>query len=735
MSKKGKLPSIKPNVRQVMRFAIMRATMVNNTSVGVPVVIATETPVMRYSEERGEVIGEVLLMDGIEFRAGRNQVPIVDSHDDTTVRNVLGSVRDIRIEGDELVGDAYFAHDDDSQNAKQKLVDGHITDFSITAMPDESGFIPRGQTYTTSRGMVVEGPAEVITKWKPHNASICTTGADERSSVRRSYQVSEERERTMDESLLAQLAGMGMPEGMTDPNQILAWVVGKMGSAAVEPVENMETPSDEEMPVEGELLIDNMEAGDEEEKPVEKMEATEEEIKNAVSRALKADAARRKEIRALCEVHEIERSYADALCDEGVNLNIARERVLKRMATNPAGQTSENVRITASEDDKIYAAARDGLLLRSQQSAGIRRSLTDSKPATGAEDFRYQSLGRMAETFARRMGAPVERMAPKDIALVAMGHQPTLDRLRIQRAEGAYHSTGSFANLMLDAANKTLLAGYEEAEFTWNIWARTAPAVADFKNINRIRFSESPALEMVPELADYPEGKMSDSKESYKVEKFGSVFTVSWETIINDDLDAISRIPAMQGDAARRTQNTKVYEVLTANPLMGDGVALFGAHASGTNTSGGAGAPAVATLNTAFTGMRRQKGLNSNVTLNLAPRFLIVPVEYEATAMELFSSTSYNAANNNEGVRNIYGPGGGRSMTIVADAVLASAVQWYVAADTSRIDTIELAFLQGEESPVLENEWDFAKDCYRYKVRQTFGVKAIDWRGLYRNSA
>ena len=117
MSKKGKLPTISQNARQVMRFAIVRATMVNNTSVGVPVVIATESPVMRYSEERGQVIGEVLLMDGMEFRAGRNQVPIVDSHDDTTVRNVLGSVRDIRIEGDELVGDAYFALDDDSQSA------------------------------------------------------------------------------------------------------------------------------------------------------------------------------------------------------------------------------------------------------------------------------------------------------------------------------------------------------------------------------------------------------------------------------------------------------------------------------------------------------------------------------------------------------------------------------------------------------------------------------------------
>jgi hypothetical protein len=58
-----------------------------------------------------------------------------------------------------------------------------------------------------------------------------------------------------------------------------------------------------------------------------------------------------------------------------------------------------------------------------------------------------------------------------------------------------------------------------------------------------------------------------------------------------------------------------------------------------------------------------------------------------------------------------------------------------LAADTSQIDTVELSFLQGEEQPQLEQDWDFEKDCYKFKVRQTFGVKAIDWRGLFRNSA
>jgi len=704
-------------------------------------VIATENPIQRWDDQTNQVVSEVLLMDGIEWRGGRDQIPIVDSHNDKTVRNIFGSIQKMQVDyaTGELVGVPVFASDAESQTIMQRMNEGHITDFSITGQPIETIFVQRGQSYTTQRGVVIDGPALIHTKWQPQNASICATGADEQSTVRRSYTDLNRKVLRMDEALMGQLSSLGLPEGMTDPTQILTWMVGKFGSSAapMEPVESMADPAVEPVV---EPVVENMAHPDE---PVKKMD---DEMKpkvmnqastvDQIKRALQADQVRRTEIQAACTLAKVERAFADELCDKLVPLSEARKRIIERMATEPLGAShGAGVRVTDSEDDKFYAAARDGLLMRSRQSAGVKRSLTSDQPSAGAEDFKYSSLMRIAEMFVRRMGGNVERMAPKDIALVAMGHGPTINRLRIQRSENAYHSTGSFSNLMLDAANKTLLAGYEEAEYTWNLWARTAPAVADFKAVNRIRFSEVGNLEMVPELGDYPEEVMSDTKESYRVEKFGSVFSVSWETIVNDDLDAISRIPAMQGNAARRTQNAKVYEVLTSNPLMGDAVALFGAHASGTNTSGAAAAPSVTTLNTAFTAMRRQKGLNSGVTLNLTPRFLIVPVEYEATAMELFSSTSYNAANNNEGVRNIYGPGGGRSLTIVADAVLTSAVQWYLAADTARIDTVELAYLQGEESPVLENEWDMKKDCYNYKIRQTFGVKAIDWRGLYRNAA
>ena len=727
--KRGKLPPVKKPAGQMVLRSVGYASGVSD------VVIATETPVRRYDEERGYVINEVLLMEGVVLRANQSQIPIVDSHDDSTVRNIFGSIRGLQVIDGELHGSPSFASDPDAQLICQRMNEGHITDFSITALPMESLFVPHGQSYTTRRGQTIEGPAIIHTRWQPHNASICATGADELSTVRRSYTDLERKvTRTMDEALLTQLAAMGLPEGMTDPNQILAWVVGKLGTGAAAVAEPAE-------------LVENME-GDpkpDEEKKVENMDGdpTEEkkDVGEAIARALRVDAKRRKEIQSLCTAHKIERSFADSLCDDGVDLNTARAKVLERMATKPVGQTTERVTITESSDDKLFAAARDGLIMRTLRAAGSRQTI--ERPAAGHEDFRNMKLSRMAEMYAERLGCDVRRMGQKDIALVAMGHPGTANRFRIQR--DAYHTTGSFSNLLLDAANKTLLAGYEEAPFTWNMWARDAGTTADFKNINRIRFSEMGTPEMVPEGKEYKDAGMSDTKETYKINKYGNMFTVTWETVVNDDLDAISRIPAMQGAACRRLQNQAVYGVLTANAAMADTGLLFNATAQTTagghsNYATGAGAPSVTTLNTAYISMMTKKGLRSDVILNIQPAFLIVPAAISATALQLLGSIADpsvgGSAAGNSNTKNIYGPNGDRPLKVIVEPLLDanSSTAWYLAANNSQVDTVEITFLEGEQSPVLENEWDFDKDVYKYKVRQTFGVAPIDFRGLYKHN-
>ncbi len=679
-------------------------------------VIATETPLEIYDTVRGW-IKQVLLMDGVQFRNAKRQLPIVDSHNDKTVRNVFGSIRNITIEDGQLVGVAEFASDEESQVVATRYSEGHLNDFSIDAVVLQRQYIPEGQKYTTKRGVIIDGPAEIVTAWEPHNASICATGADPNSTVRRSLD-QEKVSRAMDEALMAKLKMLGLPEGMTDPQEIISYLASKIEEPEME-IEMMDKEKEMER-------ADYME----EEKKVEKME---EEVKAEVERQLKSDQQRRKTIYNDVKLAKLERSFAEQLIDENVTVEVARERIIRHMATNePVGQTV-GVRVTESESDKFADAIGGGLIQRSLRAAGLR---TQPTATAGADEFARMDLRRMATMCVERMGLKTERLGMPEIARIAMGARGVNAQYRIQR--DVYHTTGSFPNLLLNAANKTLLAAYEEASFTWSIWARQAASVDDFKPINRIRLGESPDLEAIPEGYPYPEGPMTDTKTSYSVQKYGKQFTVSWETVVNDDLDALSRIPAMHGNAARRVQNKKVYEVLTSNPTMSDSQALFSAsHASGSNVSGSAAAPSVTTLNAAFEKMMLQKGISSDAILGLTPSFLIVPAGYAATALEIVNSSSYAQSNGNEGVVNIYGVNGVRPLTVVVEPLLtaASSTTWYMAANTNQIDTVELAFLNGEESPVLTSEQDFDTDTYKYNVRQTFGVAAIDWRGLFRNSA
>lgn len=711
------------DARQAAKCAsVMRMASVGEAN---KVIIATESPVERYDDETGQVVREVLLMSGARFRNGRNQVPIVDSHDDSTVLNVYGSIRNIRIDetNGQMFGERSFSTDDEAQKVSTRINEGHLTDFSITADPLQTVYVPPGKSYTTDRGEVIQGPALIHEEWNVINASICATGADPGARVVRSYKDQSKEVKRMDKALMAKLSAMGLPEGVTDPEAVLLWMVGRLGDEVETPEVGMVDSSMSEETVPPVEMVEKIEAKPEEEMVARAM--VEEEVK----RALNAEKSRVNDIRAACKLARIERAFEDELCNSGVSVSDARKRIIERMATKELGTSvGADVRVTGDGQDRQFNAIKDGLVKRSLNAARIRKSVVDNKDA---DDFQNVSMSRVAEIICRSYGVNTDTMTKQDIAKLAMGNRRLMEKHRVERA---YHTTGSFANILLDAANKTLLAAYEEAQFTWNLWARQAPSVEDFKNINRMRFSESPDPEMVPEKADYKEKAMSDSKETYKVEKYGALFTVSWETVVNDDLDAISRVPAMHGNACRRKVNKEVYAALTANAAMGDGVTLF--NSAHSNLSGSNGNPTVTNLNTAFAAMMKQTGLTSDAIINVIPRFLIVPVALSATAEELVSSISYNAANNNEGVRNIYGPGGSRPLTVIAEPQLdaASTTAWYLAADPSQIDTVEVTFLQGEEAPVLEDEWEFNNDTYKYKVRQTFGVKPIDWRGLYKFS-
>lgn len=116
-------------------------------------------------------------------------------------------------------------------------------------------------------------------------------------------------------------------------------------------------------------------------------------------------------------------------------------------------------------------------------------------------------------------------------------------------------TTSDFPILFADILDRQLLGYYQETAPTWRAYCRES-RVPDFRNVKRFAVdgAES-ALPDVGEREEYPEDKLLESKDEYAVKKTGRRIDLSWEAIINDDLDAFLRTPERLARAARRTES------------------------------------------------------------------------------------------------------------------------------------------------------------------------------------
>lgn len=727
----------------LFRIASIQRDGIDREARSIPLVLATETPCDTFDFSRMEIIKEVLVVDGAELPS---QVPLLDSHESDSMRNVLGSIRDLKKQNGEIVGRAYFASDEHSQKVFNDYADGHVQDFSVGAARTAVRY--EGGTRFVTRSRIFEGSA--VVRGADPNAKVLLP------ALRAYLDPQAMREEAMFEALKEILVQRGMPKDIEDEREILEWLERKFEESP---------PSDTKESDELKRILVDLKANLPKPKKTEETQPTPEE-------QLKVERQRIKDITELCRKHNVTDEKLQGWIDAGSNPDEVARKILADINASGVPIGGGEVRTTESEREKFYAAARDGLVMRCVSSArlsphnalgrakqsgdidAIHRSQglvnTFEKPAPGHEDFRHIGLIELARMFCERAGMRLPPGMPnQEIArnAIKMSNFVEMGRYMQRDSEGAYNTTGTFSNLMLDAANKTLLAAYDESEYTYTMWVRQAPSAADYKQLHRIRFGELPDPEVVPENAPYPEKQTSDNREHYGVQKHGEMFSISLEAIVNDDLNALSRIPQMQGTAMRRKINKVCYAILTANAALSDGIALFHASSHGANLD--ATALSKTALDTGFTVMRTQTGLSGSGTiLGIRPRYLIVPSALAATAYTLTASMSdpTNTAgstedatrpNFNSGVRNPYGPGGARPLMTIEEPQLddASTTGWYLAADSSQVDTVEITFLRGEESPVLDREDGFETDSVKYKIRQSFAAKGIDFRGLYQGNS
>jgi hypothetical protein len=201
------------------------------------------------------------------------------------------------------------------------------------------------------------------------------------------------------------------------------------------------------------------------------------------------------------------------------------------------------------------------------------------------------------------------------------------------------------------------------------------------------------------------------------------MIVVTFETIQNDDLHALTRLPFAFGASSSRLESNLVYDVLQASQIMGDTKELF--HTDHGNLAATPSVIDEAALDKAEQAFMAQKTISGEDYVSSIPRFLVCGPKRKVQAKKILS----NIQAAKTGDVNVYQ----NAMELVVESRITD-YRWHLAGDPAVTDTIELAHLEGMEGPVIESMYDFKSDGQLLKCMHIAGAKALDWRGLFKNA-
>ena len=663
-------------------------------------IAATERRVRMFDWDLGE-IDEILLMKGAVLPESR-QIPLLDTHSRYGIEDVLGSARDLRVEGDRLIATATFSSVPRADEALTKIAEGHLTDCSVGYRVSDYTTVKKGEKAVIG-GRTWEGPVRVVTSWIPKELSVCPIGADTAAKARSEggeavcVEVNpltqrQQKEEAMNEALRKLLETRGLAKEATEEEAWAFYVTFSSGAAA-EPLAQGGQRND------GGATLDEAAV----------RLATRARIDDESKRIQREETERCIEIRRTCEEFGMT-DLADTLIDENVKLPEARRQIIEAVkararATGLDGAGAFSVKVGADERDKSRAAAVDAVCLRASVAV-------DKLEHKQGNDFASMTLFELARTRMAMFGQPVKGLTKMEL---------------FQRAL----STSDFANILADAANKALIEGFDLAEESYQEWVDTTGRLNDYKPHQFSRASESPAFsEVNPDGGEYAYGKMSDKKETVTAKDYGVIVAFTRAAMINDDLGALSDVRTKIGAEAAATWGDLCYNVLTTNPTMGDGIALFHASSHGGNLVTTGAIPSVTTLNTAAKIMATQKGLLGSRALNVRPIYILGGYGQKGTIDQLVATTSPVAVGSlATPTKNPWA-----YLVPVYDARLdayASGAPWFLAGRKGL--TVKLFTLDGNMVPVLETKAGWEVDGMEIKARISGAAAAVDFAGLFQN--
>lgn len=142
-------------------------------------------------------------------------------------------------------------------------------------------------------------------------------------------------------------------------------------------------------------------------------------------------------------------------------------------------------------------------------------------------------------------------------------------------------TTSDFPLLFGDVLDRSVLANYAETPYTWDLYC-ARKVLNDLRLARMFRVDRGAAVldgPIVPnsygatgagstgleQVSEYPLRKRVVSGYTDQLYKFGCRMDFSFETMINDDLDALKDTPALFGRAARRTEEKRATKLFATS--------------------------------------------------------------------------------------------------------------------------------------------------------------------------
>ena len=410
--------------------------------------------------------------------------------------------------------------------------------------------------------------------------------------------------------------------------------------------------------------------------------------------------------------------YTAILEDQNMTVEAARAQLLTALGKDaaPANPTGMHIQMGETDAEKFRAAAAISIAAR----AGGQYVTAKERETLGQNPYRGHKLLDIARAALERAGVNTRGMGQMDIV-----------------ASAFTQSTSDFPVLLENTMHKALQSAYAIQPNTWSRFCARG-SVSDFRAHNRYRTGSFGNLDTVNENGEFKNKAIPDGeKASITATTKGNIINLSRQMVINDDLGAFVGLSAALGRAAARTVEADVYALLAENsgagPTMTDTGILF--NTTAITTAGGHAnrlayaAPTVALLDGARQAMMLQMDPSQNDYLSLVPAVAVCRPTLTAT-FKILNGAVYDPTAESNKAQNKPNAVAGIVQDIV-DSPRITWNAWYLFADPNIAPVIEVAFLDGNDVPFLDQQTGFTVDGTQYKVRLDYGVNEIDYRGAY----